>query len=73
MEVAQERSVGETSKEVGYVWVGGSRLLARESDEDGDGYLRANFGRPPLGEVRDESHEIVDIPAVSYVTSTNPV
>jgi len=73
VKVARERSAGEASKEVGYVWVAGSRLLAKESVEDGDGYLRANFGRPPLGEVRDESHEIVDIPAVSYITSTNPV
>merc|ERR1712233_217545 len=63
----------EASKEVGYVWVEGWRLPGKDSDEDGDGYLRANFGRPPLGEEREDSHEIVDIPAVSYITSRNPM
>ena len=76
VQLARERSVGEGSKEVGYVWVAGSKTLAEEEnaeDEDGEGYLRANFGRTPLKEVGDESHDIVGIPAVSYIRSTNTV
>jgi len=72
-ELGNVQVVREASKEVGYVWVEGWRLPGKDSDEDGDGYLRANFGRPPLTEERDDSHEIVDIPAVSYITSRNPM
>ena len=85
MKVTRETSVGERSKEVGYIWMAGSRIFPKEKveeekekesdgylemeeyDDEGDGYLRANFGHPPLKE-----DEIVDIPAVSYVTKTNP-
>ena len=90
MKVTRETSVGERSKEVGYIWMAGSRIFPKEKveeekevkvesdgylemeekmecDDEGDGYLRANFGHPPPKE-----DEIVDIPAVSYVTKTNP-
>jgi len=74
VKVPRERSLGEGSKEVGYVWVAGSKILAKkEEEEEEEGYLQANFGRPPLREDKDESHEIVDIPAVSYITSTHPM
>ena len=69
--VVRESSLVEGQKEIGYVWVTKPRAVADDEQLSGrPGYSRANFGRLPLNDDRDEIDMHVNISVASYIAST---